>query len=316
MPAAPCVDIVLSVHNGAAYLQEFLTSLESQSYQHWRLVVRDNCSTDGTANVLDRWGHAHASQFVPVHDRLGFFPRAAASFNAALSAAAAPYVMFADADDVWLSQKIEHSLALLLRAERDAASVPPLLVHTDLEPTDARGRSLASSFWAYTACRPTANRCRFERLLVRNQVTGCTIIMNRKLLTLGWPVPAQAAWHDWWYALVAAAFGEIHTLEEATLRYRQHGSNETGAQPWGLDYWRRRLGGGLAGLRQTIALARNQAGAFQDRFATTLTAEHAHHLAQFVRLQQMGPWGRRCAAARLRLASAGWLRTSAWYLLM
>jgi glycerophosphoryl diester phosphodiesterase len=36
--------------------------------------------------------------------------------------------------------------------------------------------------------------------------------------------------HDWWLALVAAAFGKIGSLDEQTVVYRQHGGNAVGAK--------------------------------------------------------------------------------------
>lgn len=36
--------------------------------------------------------------------------------------------------------------------------------------------------------------------------------------------------HDWWLALVAAAFGQIGFVSEPTILYRQHGYNEVGAK--------------------------------------------------------------------------------------
>ena len=42
--------------------------------------------------------------------------------------------------------------------------------------------------------------------------------------------------HDWWIALVAAAFGKIDYIETPTVLYRQHSRNDTGANKWGINY--------------------------------------------------------------------------------
>ena len=34
--------------------------------------------------------------------------------------------------------------------------------------------------------------------------------------------------HDWWLAILAAAFGKIGFVETPTILYRQHGSNQVG----------------------------------------------------------------------------------------
>ena len=36
--------------------------------------------------------------------------------------------------------------------------------------------------------------------------------------------------HDWWMALIAACFGKIGFVRQATILYRQHRANEVGAK--------------------------------------------------------------------------------------
>lgn len=53
MNAAPLVDVVMPVHNGAPELARAIESVEDQTYDEWRLTVVDNCSTDDTANIVE-----------------------------------------------------------------------------------------------------------------------------------------------------------------------------------------------------------------------------------------------------------------------
>ena len=70
--------------------------------------------------------------------------------------------------------------------------------------------------------------CIRDRLLSQNVVTGCTVMVNRALLDLAAPWPEAAVMHDWYLALVAACFGQIGLVEEATIDYRQHERNQVG----------------------------------------------------------------------------------------
>jgi hypothetical protein len=67
-------------------------------------------------------------------------------------------------------------------------------------------------------------------LLTQNFVTGCATVINRSLLELATPLPADVIMHDWWLALCAAACGRIEYLPHALVRYRQHGANQIGAE--------------------------------------------------------------------------------------
>ena len=46
------IDILLSTYNGEKYLSEQLDSLFSQSYNDFRIIVRDDGSSDKTKDIL------------------------------------------------------------------------------------------------------------------------------------------------------------------------------------------------------------------------------------------------------------------------
>ena len=47
----PLVSIGLPVYNGERYLREALDSLLTQTFADFELILSDNCSTDGTADI-------------------------------------------------------------------------------------------------------------------------------------------------------------------------------------------------------------------------------------------------------------------------
>lgn len=110
----------------------------------------------------------------------------------------------------------------------------PLLVHSDARVVDASGRVLHESFFAHQGWDFRA--VELPRLLVQNNVTGCTVLMNRPLreLALRCGDPAKMYMHDWFLALTAAAFGHVVCLPRPLVDYRQHGNNEMGASAAGL----------------------------------------------------------------------------------
>jgi glycosyltransferase involved in cell wall biosynthesis len=54
--AAPRLSIGLPVYNGENYLAESLDALLGQSYEVFELIISDNASTDGTADICRRYG--------------------------------------------------------------------------------------------------------------------------------------------------------------------------------------------------------------------------------------------------------------------
>lgn len=51
----PTVSVIMAAYNGATLLPETLRSLEAQTFTDWELVVVDDCSTDGSFELLRDW---------------------------------------------------------------------------------------------------------------------------------------------------------------------------------------------------------------------------------------------------------------------
>jgi glycosyltransferase involved in cell wall biosynthesis len=303
----PTVDILLAVYNGERYLRPLLDSLSAQSFQHFRLIVSDNRSTDATSAILDRY----RARFP---DRLFILPLpethvpAQVNFARVTEAGDARYVMYADGDDIWHPNKIERTLHRMEAAERQYGATTPLLVHSDLRVVDENLRCLAPSFWRYQYVDP--RRTGLRQLILQNCVTGCTTMLNRALFDLGRPIPPEACVHDHWYALVASAFGHIVAISEPLIEYRQHGGNVTGAKKWGTPYvvsHARRLYA-ENGARKIIDRNILQARAFLARFDGRLSPIQRQTVVNFAAIRGQGALARRLSIVRNRFWKAGLVR--------
>ena len=45
----------MSVYNGQDYLEEAIDSVLQQSFRDWELIVINDCSTDNTKEILERY---------------------------------------------------------------------------------------------------------------------------------------------------------------------------------------------------------------------------------------------------------------------
>lgn len=292
------IDILLPTYNGAAYLPEQLDSLFAQTCQEFRLLVRDDGSTDGSVEILASYAAQHVERMVIVpHDgrRLG----ASGNFGALLEHIEARYVMFCDQDDVWLSDKVALTLAAMRDLEQRHGEHLPLMVHTDLKVADERLALRAESFWRFSRIHPE-RLDRLPRVLMQNFATGCTVMVNQPLVTLARPLPTEAMMHDWWLALVATRFGRARPLPKSTVLYRQHARNDTGAARWSfwagvgnLLFHRDRRRAAVAQQGAVTTSSAGQAAAFAARFAERLTPGEHRMLAAFASLGSRGFLARR-----------------------
>lgn len=224
-------DILLATYNGAKYLPDLLSSLDSQTDQSWRLIARDDGSSDDTLALLRAWGRDKGDRFALIEDgRKGL--GASGNFNALLEACDADYFLLCDQDDVWLEDKVTHLKAAIRAAEEQSSADTPLIVHTDLIVVDEALNVIAESFWEHQLIRMLPDRDPWKLITLQNTVTGCAMIGNAALLQAALPVPEEAMVHDWWLAQVASLKGRILRQLEPTILYRQHGNNTLGAQHW------------------------------------------------------------------------------------
>jgi hypothetical protein len=253
------------VHGGGAHVREQIESLRAQSDPGWRLIVRDDGSTDESAALLEACARDDARIEIvrePV-GRLG--TRASYSLLLALARErGADWVALCDQDDVWLPDKLARQRALAERLGADPADA--WLLHSDLAVTDAGLAPVHGSLMGFMGLRHQDEGA-LGTLLVQNFVTGCSAMVSRGLLGFALPIPDQAIVHDWWLALSAAACGRIAFDAAPTVLYRQHADNQIGARGY-RESIRRLLGRTLALRRHSpdeLLATIDQAAALRER---------------------------------------------------
>lgn len=221
------VDVLLAAYNGFPFIACQVESILAQNHKNIHVIVRDDMSTDSTKRVLETYAHEYPEKItlLPSDTQLGV----KGNFSCLMHHSKANYIMFADQDDIWEENKVCKTLEAMKDLEKTHSSCTPLLVHTDLKVVDRDLNVLCPSFWQYLKIDPLKGHT-LNRLLMQNVVTGCTTLINRPLLDLAAPIPEGSVMHDWWLALVAAAFGKIEAVSKSTMLYRQHGNNTLGAQ--------------------------------------------------------------------------------------
>jgi len=121
---ASLVSIVLPTYNRARFLPEAFTSIGSQRWRDWELIVVDDGSTDGTRDLVEdlRRGFDRPVRYVFQQNRGAYAAR-----NTGLDHCTGDYIAFFDSDDLWLPDYLEQCATALDQ-------------HEDVD-------------WVYAACR-------------------------------------------------------------------------------------------------------------------------------------------------------------------
>lgn len=279
------VKVLLATYQGERYLRQFLESLEGQTLTDWMAVVSDDGSSDATLEILREHEEGSPARFTVSENRGA--KGAKENFSGLIGrSGSAEYYFFADQDDVWYPNKMESVLNELKRLEARFGAETPILVHSDLRLIDMHGRQIHPSMSEAQNLQAERRR-ELRHLLVQNNVTGCAMAINRSLRDLALPVPDEAIMHDWWLAIVAAAFGVIGYLPEPLVGYRQHADNAIGAKQYSLGLVLERLGA-VDHVRQSLAATFGQASAFLSRFGDSLEARRREEVRAFATLPSAG----------------------------
>lgn len=117
----PAVSVIIPAYNAEAFLARAIRSVEAQSFRDFEIVVVDDGSTDGTADI--------ARGFSSVRYVLGSHGGEAAARNRGLEEALSDLVAFVDADDEWLPEKLARQVAFMEKLGSSFSYTDAYLVH-------------------------------------------------------------------------------------------------------------------------------------------------------------------------------------------
>lgn len=219
------VDIIMGTYNGETYIKEQIESILKNTWECWRLYICDDGSTDQTGQIVKEYERNYPGKIFwkPNEKNKG----AAINFLDAARKTTGDYVMFCDQDDYWLPEKIEETLQCMKHVEMAEGTKTPLAVFTDAKVVDENLNVLEESF--HKSSKLDTTRLDLPHMLMENKIMGCTMMLNRALIKKMNQFPKKVRMHDWWAAIVAAAFGRIIYLDKPTMLYRQHTANVIGS---------------------------------------------------------------------------------------
>lgn len=275
------IDILMATYNAGKFLENQLDSIFNQTCHDWHLIIRDDVSSDNTVDIIEQYIGKYPNKISLFKGDINL--GAKSNFNELLKLSSAEYVMFADHDDVWLDDKISITLEKMAELERTSETGTPILVFTDKSITDENLNITHQS--SVKAEKFDVKRLTPQRLLVQNVASGCTIMINKPLLTLCRSIPKEAIMHDHYMMLLAAFFGKIGYVNKPAMLYRQHSRNEIGAKNVGISYLFKKIAESPATIKSRFMKNIDQADALLKNYGEQLSKENRDILENFIRLR-------------------------------
>ena len=222
METQPLVSVIMPSYNAEKYIAESIESVLHQTYANWQLVITDDCSTDRTPEIVEKYRKQDPRiDFAIAKQHSGI----AATRNLCLSRAKGRFVAFLDNDDLWLPNKLKMQVRFMLDNGCAFSYSDYELLNEDGSP---KGKTIK-----------TAGVINYNRYL-RNTIIGSGTIMLDRNQTGSLVMPDNATSDDMalWCKILKDGHN-AHPIKEVLMKYRVR-NNSASANKWkaAKDVWR------------------------------------------------------------------------------
>lgn len=107
---ADLVSVVMPLYNAEKTIAETIESVLDQTYTNWELNIVDDCSTDGSAEIVKKYEQKDSRiKYYRLEKNSG----AAVARNTSMEKANGKYLAFLDSDDLWHKDKLEKQIQFM-----------------------------------------------------------------------------------------------------------------------------------------------------------------------------------------------------------
>jgi glycosyltransferase involved in cell wall biosynthesis len=227
-PETPLVSIICLVFNHARHVEHTLQGFLDQEVDFpVEILIHDDASTDGTADIIREYVLKHPEIIKPVFQTENQYTKGISPESFLTPRARGRYLAFCEGDDYWTDpQKLQKQVSIL---ERD----PNVgLVYTDhsvyMEDSGTTISSYIDSQFPHlqTGIIEPPSGYVFEKLLLKNFVSTLTVVLRRSIFIeareqlVGW-LPTKIL-RDFAYWLEVSRRCHFFYLDDVTAMYRIH----------------------------------------------------------------------------------------------
>ncbi len=151
----PLVSVLVPAYNHEKYVGAAIESVLAQTYENIELLISDDCSTDGTRDVISGYSDERVKPF--------FLEKNGGTVNALntlLRAAEGEYIAVLGSDDIWLPDKLEKQLAVMEEKPEIAACFTACEIIDENSETVKDSSVFSSKVMSFENCSRQEMLCR------------------------------------------------------------------------------------------------------------------------------------------------------------
>ena len=216
------IAVLLASYNGVKYIKEQIDSILNQKEVDVTIFISDDLSTDKTVEYLqDIYKDFKNIVYLPSGSKFGGAGKNFFRLIKDVDFSSFDFISFVDQDDIWYEDKLIRAIKTIEDKQLDAYSSNVLAFWEDGKEMIINKSSLQARYdYLFEAAGP-----------------GCTYVLKKDLaislqnfICDNWEDVNKVELHDWFiYAFARENNYKWHIDEKPSMRYRQHTSNQVGA---------------------------------------------------------------------------------------
>ncbi|MCG3713213.1 glycosyltransferase [Aliarcobacter butzleri] len=216
------IAVLLASYNGVKYIKEQIDSILNQKNVDIIIFLSDDLSIDGTINYLqDIYKDEKRLVYLEANQKFGGAAKNFFRLIKDIDFSNFDYISLADQDDIWYEDKLIRAIEMIEEKHLDAYSSNVLAFWED-------GKEMIIN--------KSSSQTRYDYLF-EAAGPGCTYVLKKDLaislqnfICENWEDVNKIELHDWFiYAFARENNYKWHIDENLSMRYRQHTSNQVGA---------------------------------------------------------------------------------------
>lgn len=228
MASGPQVSVIIPSYNHAAFLEDCIRSVQTQTLARWELIIIDDGSTDDSRNIIQAFADRDARIRYVFQENSG----AAHAINRGLGMARAEYLSILNSDDRYHPRRLETLWNICNDRNIRFLTTGVQLINANGDPVPAGHPWLVQ----YVRILQSVRENGLLRGLFFGNYTVSTsnFFFHRSAWALLGEIPPLRFNHDWAYAARALfSLGAAYDFlaDEKLLDYRLHGSNTINSNP-------------------------------------------------------------------------------------
>lgn len=229
------VMVMLMTYNHAPYIRSALDSILNQTYEDLSVMVVDDCSTDGTTDIVKEYMPALEERFgdrltvITMQENAGHIQAFYFATEYFKQKCGEEFVQILEGDDFLEPDSIRERMETLVKEGADA-------VHSDVKFLIPSQRLMSPAFWKYNSSYAIETPMTTDFLLRDNRIFTCSLLSKREFFI---PAYNYGTFHELGITLCdyAACLRMLHLgakivyLDRSTATYRKIEGSVTNSIP-------------------------------------------------------------------------------------